>query len=855
MTRTYERTGITRLGTVPLGGSLNPTTSPTPTTGLIMPTIAVQVSFTDPWQTPDWVDITRWVQSAQTKRGRQHELQRAVAGTAALQVYNQDGRFSTFNKTGPYVNLLSGADSYFLDGSTGTWGNTTNCTATLSTGVGLDGTSALALASVASGNMSATSGASTGGYAVTVGSIYTAMASFKAASSARTVRIDIAWYNGASLLSTSTGTTVTDNTTGFTKATVTGKAPASTTTATVVVTVLSTAAAGEVHNVQRIALFTGDQYGTASSGWAPGGRGGLTPTRTVRITATWSGTTYPVYQGFVDAWIPAYDTTKSLQTINCVDMFSILALGYLLNPNYYPAIVPNAASPTAYYRCSDTIAPTVADSSGNGNNALIAGTAALGAAGVLLYDTNAAIDLSNGTTSTSAFITLPPVAQYIAGSWTWEFWFKTSSSSTQGLMHWGCNASGTQAMALNIVGGVLTLQWGNQYTSSVGPTLGGTLFTGTATVTDGNWHHVSIQMNVPSTNGASTFTIYQDGVSIGSGGNVTTWTGVALVGGLQWNAVGGGGYLSGTAPTFVGSVDEIAVYGSLLGTTGLAARVTAGNLFRKVESSGTRVKSVLTVMGVPTAYQNIAGGQSQVQNETSSLTTQQALSYIQTVEKAEAGFSYVDESGVFTFRGRNYTWNGISQTTVDSTTSATNLHAEPGSVVPEADSVDLWNSIPVSARANPTYGITGATQTGTDLDSQSWHGKRSLTGFTGFLLTSDFQAAALAQYLVNRYGRPQARVKSASISSLVDKGRQFPQMLGRLLLDRVTVNWQPLDGTSAAFTQSSYVESIAHDIQPASWTTTWALTPAEAQYYFKLDDHTYGVLTGTGVTTSGELCY
>ena len=46
-------------------------------------------------------------------------------------------------------------------------------------------------------------------------------------------------------------------------------------------------------------------------------------------------------------------------------------------------------------------------------------------------------------------------------------------------------------------------------------------------------------------------------------------------------------------------------------------------------------------------------------------------------------------------------------------------------------------------------------------------------------------------------------------------------MLGRKLLDRVTVIWQPMDGTTSPFTQDSLIESIQHDFSPELWTTTW----------------------------------
>jgi len=855
VTRTFERLGLSQLGTIALGGQRNPAALATPASGMVMPTVQIQVSFTDPWTTPDWVDITQYVQTANTKRGRQHELQRATAGTAQLSVYNQDGRFSTFNATGPYVNLLSGPTSFFQDNSLDAWTAAANvATPTLNLTAGYDAQPALVMSSTAAGSMSVKTGTGTAGAAVTVGKTYTAMAGFSAASLGRATRVDISWYNGAALLSTSTGTASTDSAGIWTKATCIAAAPANATNATIVCNVLSAAGAAEVHYVDRVALFTGDAHGTASTGWAPGGRGGLVPTRSVRILATWAGITYPIYSGFVDSWIPSFVATKSLQTINCVDAFSLMALGYLLNPNYYPSIV-KADVPTAYYRLGESGGMLLADSSGNGNTAITTGTPAYSATGALLYDTDAGLDLSNGTASPSGGIR--PAPAYTAAatgvtSWTFEAWVKTTSSATQQVIQWISNtAAGTMyTIGLMVAGGLVSIRTGPQSSATIG--LSTTAVQGTTVVNDGAWHHIAVTLTQDQVAQVGTWTLYQDGVLVGQA-STFAWNGSLNVGYLYWYFSAGAS--TGYAMTWTGSIDELAIYPSALSAARIAAHSTAGWLLRKVESSGARIQGVLNIMGVPTAYQNVASGVSQVQNESTALTTTQALSYIQTIEKTEQGFTYIDEAGVFTFRARNYTWNGTTLGTVANNTSAANMHPVEGAVVPEAGSVDLWNTVPVSARANAALGVSGSPQTAQNVDSAQWYGKRALTGYTGFLMTSDGAALALGQYLVNRYSTPQARVKTVAVDSLVSKGAQLPQMLGRYLLDRITVIMQPLDGTTTPFTQDSYIESVSHSITPGHWTTTWALTPAEAQIYFKLDDHTNGVLVATGATNSGELSY
>src|SRR5438270_13674360 len=49
-----------------------------------------------------WTDVSLYVQSIQTNRGRQHELNRFEAGTVTVTLKNLDGRLSPFNGRSPY---------------------------------------------------------------------------------------------------------------------------------------------------------------------------------------------------------------------------------------------------------------------------------------------------------------------------------------------------------------------------------------------------------------------------------------------------------------------------------------------------------------------------------------------------------------------------------------------------------------------------------------------------------------------------------------------------------------------------------------------------------------------------------
>lgn len=67
------------------------------------PVIAVEIAFaTDPFDTPTWVDVSDWTMSGKVTRGRSSELDRIRAGTATVELVNDDRRFDPTHTTGPY---------------------------------------------------------------------------------------------------------------------------------------------------------------------------------------------------------------------------------------------------------------------------------------------------------------------------------------------------------------------------------------------------------------------------------------------------------------------------------------------------------------------------------------------------------------------------------------------------------------------------------------------------------------------------------------------------------------------------------------------------------------------------------
>lgn len=168
-------------------------------------------------------------------------------------------------------NLLTAVDASFESG-VGTWTGTANATVAQSAAEALDGSYSLAVTATAAGNAAV----GTGDYAVVAGQTYSATAAVRAATTGRQVTLAVLWLNSSgTLISTTTGTAVTDTTSGWAVATASAAAPAGAVNAQLQVTVAS-AAASEVHYVDE----AGIRPGTDPSWY----RGGLVGTVQIVVT-------------------------------------------------------------------------------------------------------------------------------------------------------------------------------------------------------------------------------------------------------------------------------------------------------------------------------------------------------------------------------------------------------------------------------------------------------------------------------------------------------------------------------------------------------------------------------------------
>lgn len=209
-----------------------------------------------------------------------------------------------------------------------------------------------------------------------------------------------------------------------------------------------------------------------------------------------------------------------------------------------------ADGPRAYWRLGELTGAVFADSSGNGNHGAFSGGVTLGATGAITGDTDAAV-LLNGSTGQGA---VPDSTTLDLGSGTWsvEFWAKlTRVTGVDGVVL----DKGSQAYEVLFYPNhdFFSLAWGHS-AITVSSTVQETL--------DATWHHYVATKGV-----GATYHLYRDSVDVTGVATDHAYidTATSLIIG---NESGG--------EDFDGSLDEIALYASVLTPTQVLNHYTLG---------------------------------------------------------------------------------------------------------------------------------------------------------------------------------------------------------------------------------------------------------------------------------------
>lgn len=538
----------------------------------------------------------------------------------------------------------------------------------------------------------------------------------------------------------------------------------------------------------------------------------LQPGTLINLQATWSGTTYDLFTGYVDNWSARWPggTTEGETTLVSSDLFGILAKRRILNARYAEAVL--ADGPRCYWKLNDPNGSAVAlDYSGSHRDAQVA-DATLGASGLLVSaDGAAAFD---GTQTVGI---VAPAGSEITGTgpWTVEAWVQAGTlHSGQSTIFQQRNSTGSDYIKLTVWDdGDVQLEWAHAGSKD--------FLRAPSTVNDGNVHHI-----------VATFSPAEVDVCV-DGTHILGFT-PAPVHDIAAGVVTIG---KGADYPFAGSIAHVAFYPSYLDIVTVGAHYQAGIPFVQ-QSSGHRVGAVLDALGFPSSWRRVDDGHTTVPVEAGSLLTTASLAYLQRVEQAEQGQLLMGPDGYVEFHnryGRYGQYGAANQATFGD--GAGELPYPTGAFGIDYDALELFNIVPV-ARSS------GQTQVAAAQASIDAIGERTAAGFSGVMLTSDLAALGLGQWVVADTQSATYRIDSLILDPRADSNL-WPHALGRKINDVVTVNKHNVPGGGSAISLASRIEGIDHTWGDSKWQTAFHLSEMGTGKWLILDDPTCDALDGT----------
>lgn len=259
--------------------------------------------------------------------------------------------------------------------------------------------------------------------------------------------------------------------------------------------------------------------------------------------------------------------------------------------------------------------------------------------------------------------------------------------------------------------------------------------------------------------------------------------------------------------------------------------VTLGSPVGAGEDTGARVNRVLDVIGWPVADRNIDTGKSTHQGTVLDGT---AVELIQKAVFAEGGEFYVEADGVITFRNRH----AVLKTARSNTSQATFGSNRAGGEIVYVGVPGLSDDRSQMANTVRATRTGGAPQSASDAASIARNRERVVEE-SDLSLQTDTEAFNWAKFILGQTKDPEFRFTSLTIDPRADPDLIYPQALGRLLSDRITVVRRPPGGIVDS--RELLIRSIEHSWQsPARWITTWGLQPVTTYSYWTIGHPTLG---------------
>ncbi|HVW33469.1 MAG TPA: LamG domain-containing protein [Acidimicrobiia bacterium] len=553
---------------------------------------------------------------------------------------------------------------------------------------------------------------------------------------------------------------------------------------------------------------TGETWTLNGSGWVWTGIGSyaphwpdVKPMRRVRLTATWDGTDYPVFSHFADSWDQDYDPPNvATATLKATDGFKVLNKKQLPTSAYAAEVA--ASGPKAWWRAGDPQSGgRLRDSVGGADLTTVLGAPNFGVSSLVVHESGGAIEFPTVGDGVESINVAFPVG---ASPLTIEFLISFTSTSAGLIFAQATGSAGVGFSAQTMSAGILRF--------AVSTAAGS--FTDVQSAhawNDGSTHHVVMVWQ-----SGGTLKIYVDGtddsasVSSLAVGSFSPATG---------NLIIGAGHGPDLVNSFVGTVDEVAIYDFGFTGTDVTTHHDAATIPWDGDSPSDRLTRVLDLAGWPAGDRDLDTGLSTLQ---SAELDQTALDHAQKVAQSDFGELFITRDGKIRFVERTGLINRVSSATFG------DGPGELGYQGYRTDNSDQLIRNPVTvSRSN------GVAQTARDDDGINDYLDHQFT-LDGLYHDTDDLSRDAAMFLVSEYKDPKTRVVELVVKPASAPADLWPVVLGAELGDVFTVIRRPQD-VGDPISQDCEIQGIRHDIGPQSWTTTFTLSPAYTGAFLQLD--------------------
>jgi hypothetical protein len=578
-----------------------------------------------------------------------------------------------------------------------------------------------------------------------------------------------------------------------------------------------------------------------ASGYYPN----ITPMRQIRVTANWSSTTYSVFQGYVTDWGQTQPDDKMfVTTITAKDAFE--RFDQIQLPSSAWALVVAGDNPTAWFRLGETQTTRVSDTSPNGNYGIY-DNCQQGQGGLIVNDQDGAVSFAHSLEERVVIQNRNLLTGY---PYTIGFMFKVDNTEPAGdkFIFVGNpnlpgSANGFIYIFMGYDGSTVTTGCIAFWISD------GTNTHLTATVgrfDDNKPHHAVIVVRAGNDQ-----SIYIDGKNspAGTGGTGTgnpsflalqppNWT-IGNYPDVYFGDWGFGANADGlgvaSQQVHRGTIDEFCIWNGTSLTTSTVSSEASAAFGWANDTAGPRIGRLLDEIGWPAASRDLQTGISvlQASDWTAGSTV---LSVMQQWADTELGLFFMSADNKVTFRSRHSPFLDANAMTSQATFSD-NVSPRYQFVDLPRDSALIRNPVTAARRNGITVTVSDTTSIANTYGPRNWSAPTSEDALDSAIYDR-------ATWLLSRYKSLGTRLASMTLLPRTDPSTLWPQALGRVIGDRVTVNRTPL-GLNSQIALDFIIEGVEHQfgVGPV-WTTVFHGSPVDPNVgkYLILDDATYGKL-------------